>query len=125
MNNKKVEWFESAHVHRAPWVSFGYSTPRHGGLPCDDASAAMQVGPILDRGLLDASIYDLLVHRIWMCNCIYAHLPLNAQRLDKTLLPMFLNKLADFALCEACSVAASYGGALWVRRHESQRPVGH
>ena len=41
-----------------------------------------------------------------MCYLIYAHLPLNAQRLEKTLLPMFLAKLADLALREACSAAA-------------------
>jgi hypothetical protein len=41
-----------------------------------------------------------------MCYLIYARLPLNAQRLDKTLLPMFLAKLADLALREACSAAA-------------------
>ena len=38
---------------------------------------------------------------------IYAHLLLNAQQLDKTLLLMFLAKLSDQALCEACSAAAS------------------
>ena len=37
---------------------------------------------------------------------INARLPLNAQRLDKALLPMFLAKLADLALREACSAAA-------------------
>ena len=30
-----------------------------------------------------------------MCYLIYARLPINAQRLDKTLLPMFMGKLAD------------------------------
>ena len=77
-------------------------------MPRDDASTARQVGPILDRSLLDASIYDLMVHKIWMCCLIYAQLPLNMQRPDKTvtLLPMFFNKLADLALREACSAAA-------------------
>ena len=37
---------------------------------------------------------------------IYARLPLNAQRLDKTLLPMFLAKIYDQALREACGAAA-------------------
>ena len=45
-------------------------------------------------------------HKVWMCYLIYARPPLSAQRLDKTLLPMFLGKLADLALREACSVAA-------------------
>ena len=40
-----------------------------------------------------------------MCHCIYARLPLNAQRLDKALLPMFLAKICDLALREACSAA--------------------
>ena len=38
----KVVWFEVAHVRRAPQVSFGYSTLRHGGLPRDDAITAHQ-----------------------------------------------------------------------------------
>ena len=38
--------------------------------------------------------------------CIYARLTLNAQRLDKTLLPMFLAKIFDFALPEACNSLA-------------------
>ena len=42
-----------------------------------------------------------------MCYPTYARLQLNTQRLGKTLLPMFLNKVADLALCVvACSVAA-------------------
>ena len=58
-------------------------------MPRDDASTARQVGPILDQGILDAGIYDPMVHQIWMCYLTYARLPLNAQRLGKTLLPMF------------------------------------
>ena len=41
-----------------------------------------------------------------MCYLIYAHLPLPAQHLNKTLLPMFLTKPTDLALHEACLVAA-------------------
>ena len=51
-----------------------------------------------------------MVHQVWMCYLIYARLPLNVQWLGKTLLLMFLSKLADFPLREACSVAA--GGRL-------------
>ena len=43
-----VRWFESARIRRAPWA-FGYSTPRHVGMPRDDHLTARQVGPILDR----------------------------------------------------------------------------
>ena len=67
-------------------------------MPRDENSTGRQVGPILDRGLLEAGIYDPSVHKVWMCYLIYARLPLNAQRLGKTLLPMFLNKLGDIAL---------------------------
>ena len=63
-------------------------------------------GPVPDRGLLNAGIYDPMVHQVWMCYLIYTRLPLNAQRLGKTLLPMFLNKLADFTLRKGCSAAA-------------------
>ena len=65
-----------------------------------------QLGPYLDRGVLDAGIFDLARHTVWMCYCIYARLPLNAQRLDKTPLLMFLAELYNFALREACSTAA-------------------
>ena len=51
-------------------------------------------------------IYIPHVHEIWMCYLIYARLPINAQRLDNALLPMFLGKLADLALRDACSQAA-------------------
>ena len=39
----KVDWIESGCVRRAPRSMFGYSTPRHGGLPLEDTSAARQV----------------------------------------------------------------------------------
>ena len=55
-----IEWFELAHVCQA-LREFSYSMPRHGGMPCEDASTARQVGPILDQGLLNARIYDLMV----------------------------------------------------------------
>ena len=45
------------------------------------------------------------IHQLWMCYLIYARLPLNAQRLNRTLLPMFLAKICDLALREACSAA--------------------
>ena len=67
-------------------------------MPHDEASTARQVGPILDWGLLNTSIYDPIIHPIWMCYLIYAWLLLNTQWLGKTLLLMFLNKLAGFAL---------------------------
>ena len=56
--------------------------------------------------MLEPGIYVLHVHKIWMCYLIYACLPLNTQHLDKTLLLMFLAKLTDLALHEACSAAA-------------------
>ena len=46
------------------------------------------------------------MHKAWMCFCIYARLSLNAQRIDKTVLPMFLAKLNDHGLRETCSTAA-------------------
>ena len=67
-----------------------------------------QVGPILDQGLLELGIYVQGMHKIWMCYLIYVRLPINAQRLDTA--PgqlVFLNKLTNLALCEACSAAAS------------------
>ena len=51
-----TRWFPSTHVRRAP-RAFGYATPRHGGLPRDDNSTARQVGPIIDRGVLESGIY--------------------------------------------------------------------
>ena len=57
--------------------------------------------------MLDAGIFDLAVHVVWMCYCIYMRLPLNTQRLDKTLLPMFLAKHHNYALHEVCSSAIS------------------
>ena len=63
---------------RAPRALFGYSTPRHGGL--DGATTPRQVVPRLDRGLLDAGIYNPAIHQLWMCYCIYARLPLDDQR---------------------------------------------
>ena len=99
-SEESTRWFPSTLARRAPWA-FGYATPRHGGLPCDDNSTARQVGPIIDRGVLESGIYVPHVHKVWMCYLIYARLPLNAQRLNKTLLPMFLAKLADIALREA------------------------
>ena len=102
----KVAWYEAARVRRALRTPLGYSTPRHGGLPRDDETMPRQVGPRLDRGLLDAGIYNPAIHQLWMCYLIYARLPLNAQRLDKTLLPMFLAKIYDQALREACGAAA-------------------
>ena len=65
---------------------------------------ASQVGPYLDRSMLDAGIFGPAVHAAWMCYC--ARLPLNAQRLDKTLSLMFLAKLHDYTQSEACSSAA-------------------
>ena len=65
-----------------------------------------QVGPHLDRGLLDAGIYNPAMHQLWMCYLIYAQLPLNMQRLDKTLLPMFLAKIYNLVLHEACDAIA-------------------
>ena len=50
--------------------------------------------------------HNLAIHQLWMCYLIYAQLPLNAQRLDKTLLLMFLAKIYDQALREACGAAA-------------------
>ena len=70
----------------------------HSMVACLMITHLRQVRPILDRGLLDAGIYEPHMHQIWMCYLIYTHLPLNTQRLGKTLLPMFLNKLADFVL---------------------------
>ena len=102
---ESTRWYPSDRVRRAP-RAHGFSTPRHGGLPRDDRSTARQVGPIIDKGVLESGIYDPALHKVWMCYLIYARLPLSAQRLDKTLLPMFLGKLADLALREACSVAA-------------------
>ena len=86
--------------------SYNWFCRASGGMPHNEDSTGRQVGPILDRGPLDAGIYDLMVHQVWMCYLIYAHLPLNAQQLDKTLLLMFLNKLADLALRQVCSAAA-------------------
>ena len=57
-NNGKVAWFESARVRRAPRASYGHFTPRHGGIPRDAQTMQRQVGPYLDRGLLDAGIFD-------------------------------------------------------------------
>ena len=105
LSEESTRRFLLTHVRRAA-RPFGYSTPRHGGLPCDDNSTVRQVGPIIDRGVLESDIYAPHVHKIWMCYLIYAHLLLNAQHLLKTLLPMFLAKLADLALCEAHSAAA-------------------
>ena len=105
-NNRKVVWFEVAHIRWAPWASVSYSTPQHGGLPHDDATTPGQVGPWLDRGLLEACIYDPAIHQLWMCYCIYTCLPLNMQQLDKALLLMFLAKICDLVLHDACSVAA-------------------
>ena len=56
--------------------------------------------------MLKSGICILHMHKVWMCYLIYACLLLNAQRLGKTLLPMFLAKLADLTLREACSAAA-------------------
>ena len=92
-----TQWFLATHIRKAP-QAFSYNMPRHGGLHQDDRSTARQVGPIVDRGVLESGIYDTHIHKVWMCYLIYAHLPLNAQQLDKTLLPMFLGKLADLAL---------------------------
>lgn len=71
-----------------------------------DWSTARQVGPYLDKGVLNSGIFDPSVHKVWMRFGIYAHLLLNVHRIDKAVLRMFLAKLSNTALRETCSTAA-------------------
>ena len=89
--------------------AFGFSTPRqHARAGHADSSTARQVGPYLDKGVtvLESGIFDPSIHKAWMCFGTYARLSLNAQRIDKLMLPMFLTKPRDHGLREACSTAA-------------------
>ena len=57
---------------------------------------AHQLSPYLNKGVLESSMCDPGMHKVWMCFCIYARLLLNAQcmgKSHKTVLLMFLAKL--------------------------------
>ena len=79
--------------------------PRQPGFAFSDRSTERPIGPIVD-GLLASGVYDKNAHEPWMCVLIYARLSAPAQKLDKTLLPIFLTKIGDETLRETCAVAA-------------------
>jgi hypothetical protein len=100
----RIERFPDEHVRRR---TSGYLTPQSRfRAHHEEWSTARQVGPYIDKGVLESGVFDPHTHKAWMCFCIYARLSLPAQRMDKTVLPMFLTKLKDVGLREACSTAA-------------------
>ena len=106
-SSEKAAWVPRARVRcKTRARPFGFTTPQQGEVAADDWSTAKQVGPRLDRGVLDAGLFDPEIHEPWMCVLIYARMSLTAQRLDKTLLPMFLRLVHDETVRSSCTTAA-------------------
>ena len=112
-NVMKAEWFEADRVRvklstPAEMTSRQPKTPKTKGTRASKSpasspdSAQKQIGPVCPRGLLREKVYCRIRDAPWFCVVVYARLSEDAQDLDKFLCDLFLEKIKDAALRDAC-----------------------
>ena len=109
-NEMKAEWFDADKVRvklstpaampsRQPKLKSVRVSKTPVGSP---GSAQKQIGPMCPRGLLREKVFCKDRDAAWFCIVAYSRLSENAQDLGKFLCDMFLDKVKDFTLRDAC-----------------------
>jgi len=108
-NEMSADWFEADKVRvklstpaRVLTSERSKSRSTRGSRSPAGSPGSQQVGPVCPRGLLTEKVFDRVRDAEWFCIVVYARLSEDAQDLDKFLCDIFLEKIKDATVQEAC-----------------------
>jgi hypothetical protein len=108
-NEMSADWFEADKVRvklstpaRVLTGERSKSRSTRGSKSPAGSPGSQQVGPVCPRGLLTEKVFDRVRDAEWFCIVAYARLSEDAQDLDKFLCDIFLEKIKDATVREAC-----------------------